>query len=61
MHIHASNNDGSDDQHNGVEDGNINYNQFAESIKKIGYDKWVMVESTKKVPESIAKLKQLLV
>ena len=61
VHIHASNNDGSDDQHNGVEDGNINYNQFAESIKKIGYDKWVMVESTKKVPESIAKLKQLLV
>lgn len=61
VHVHASNNDGSDDQHNGVEDGDINYDNFAENLKKVGYDKWVMVESTKKVPESLAKLKQLLV
>jgi sugar phosphate isomerase/epimerase len=61
VHIHASNNDGTDDQHNGVEDGNIDYQQFAESLKKIGYDKTVVVESMRKVPESIAKLKKLLV
>jgi sugar phosphate isomerase/epimerase len=61
VHIHASNNDGSDDQHNGVEDGTIDYNWFAESLKKIGYDKTVVVESMRGVPESIAKLKQLLV
>ncbi len=61
VHIHASNNDGSDDQHNGVDDGNINYVAFAESLKKIGYDKSVIVESMRKVPESITRLKQLLV
>jgi sugar phosphate isomerase/epimerase len=61
VHIHASNNDGSDDQHNGVEDGTIDYDSFAESLKKIGYDKTVVVESMRKVPESIVKLKQLLV
>ena len=61
VHVHASNNDGSDDQHNGVEDGTINYNSFAENLKKIGYDKWVMVESARKVPESLKKLKELLV
>lgn len=61
VHVHASNNDGSDDQHNGVEDGNIDYAWFADSFKKIGYDKRVIVESMRKVPESIAKLKQLLI
>lgn len=61
VHVHASNNDGSDDQHNGVEDGTINYNHFAENLRKIGYDKWVIVESSRKVPESLAKLKALLV
>jgi sugar phosphate isomerase/epimerase len=60
VHIHASNNDGSDDQHFGVEDGNIDYVWFAETLKKIGYDKSVIVESMHKVPESIHKLKQLL-
>ncbi len=45
VHIHASNNDGSEDQHYGVEDGNIDYNWFAETLKKIGYDKIVIVES----------------
>jgi sugar phosphate isomerase/epimerase len=60
VHIHASNNDGLDDQHFGVEDGNIDYVWFAETLKKTGYDKSVIVESTHKVPESIQKLKQLL-
>jgi sugar phosphate isomerase/epimerase len=61
IHIHASNNDGSDDQHNGVMDGNIDYDKFAEYLRKICYDKWVIIESTKKVPESLIKLKALLV
>jgi len=60
VHIHASNNDGSEDQHFGVEDGNIDYVWFAETLKKIGYDKSVIVESMHKVPESIQKLKHLL-
>jgi sugar phosphate isomerase/epimerase len=60
VHIHASNNDGSDDQHFSVEDGNIDYNWFAETLKKIGYDRTVIVESMHKVPQSIQKLKRLL-
>ena len=60
VHIHASDNDGTDDQHNGVGDGNIDYTWLAETLKKIRYDKSVIVESTKAVPESIAKLRQLL-
>jgi sugar phosphate isomerase/epimerase len=60
VHIHASNNDGSDDQHLGVEDGNIDYDWFAQTLKKIDYDKIVVVESMHKIPQSIQKLKQLL-
>ncbi len=61
VHIHASNNDGSDDQHNGVEDGTIDYVWFTNQLKKMGYDKTVVVEAMRKVPESIAVLKRLLV
>ena len=61
VHIHASNNDGIDDQHNGVNEGTIDYNWLAETLEKIGYDKSVIVESMRGVPESIAKLKQLFV
>jgi sugar phosphate isomerase/epimerase len=61
VHVHASNNDGSGDQHNGVCDGDIDYPAFAASLKKIGYDKAVVVESMRGIPESIQKLKELLV
>jgi sugar phosphate isomerase/epimerase len=60
VHIHATNNYGIQDEHNGVEEGNIDYSMFIDNLRRIGYDKWVMVESIKKVPESITKLKQLL-
>lgn len=60
IHIHASDNDGSDDQHNGIGGGTIDYNWFAETLKKIGYDRSVIIESTHDVPQSIEKLKQLL-
>ena len=60
VHIHASDNDGSDDQHLGIGQGKIDYNWFAQTLKKMGYDKSVIVESITNVPESIRKLKQLL-
>ncbi len=60
VHIHASDNDGSDDQHLGIGYGKIDYNWFAETLKKIGYDKSVIIESITNVPESIQKLKQIL-
>jgi sugar phosphate isomerase/epimerase len=60
IHIHASNNNGVEDQHNSISDGNINYDWFAQTLKKIGYDKSVIVESMTNVSESIQRLKQLL-
>ncbi len=59
-HIHASDNDGTEDQHNGVGGGNIDWNWFAQTLKKNGYNNSVIVESMNNVPESIQKLKQLL-
>src|SRR5208283_5776585 len=60
VHIHASDNDGSDDQHLGIGQGKIDYNAFAQTLKKMGYNKSVIVESTTNVSESIKKLKHLL-
>jgi sugar phosphate isomerase/epimerase len=60
VHIHASNNDGADDQHLGIEDGSIDYVWFSETLKKIGYSNAVVVESMHNVHESIQKLKHLL-
>jgi sugar phosphate isomerase/epimerase len=60
VHIHASDNDSLDDQHLGIGQGKIDYNSFAQTLKKMGYDKSVIVESTTNVQESIKKLKHLL-
>jgi sugar phosphate isomerase/epimerase len=60
VHVHASDNDGADDQHFGIGEGNIDWNWFAQTLKKNGYDKSVIVESMTHVSESIHKLKQLL-
>jgi len=59
-HIHASDNDGVEDQHLGIGKGKIDWNWFAQTMKKMGYDKSVIVESTINVPESLQKLRQLL-
>ena len=60
VHVHASDNDGSDDQHLGVGKGKIDYEAFRQNIERIGYDKTVVIESITVVPESIRELKQLL-
>jgi sugar phosphate isomerase/epimerase len=60
VHIHASDNDGSDDQHLGIGQGKIDYNSITESLEKIGYDKSVIIESITNVPESLKNLKQIL-
>jgi sugar phosphate isomerase/epimerase len=59
-HIHASDNDGVEDQHLGIGQGKIDWNWFAQTIKKLGYDKTVILESTTNITESLQKLKQLL-
>jgi sugar phosphate isomerase/epimerase len=60
VHIHASDNDGSDDQHLGIGKGKIDYDNFKQTMNKIGYDKTVIIESITDVPESARRLKQLL-
>jgi sugar phosphate isomerase/epimerase len=60
IHIHASDNDGVEDQHFGIGQGKIDWNWFAQTIKKLGYDKNVIVESTTNITESLQKLRQLL-
>jgi len=60
IHIHASDNDGSDDQHLGIGYGKIDYTWVAEMLKKTGYDKSVIIESITNVSETITKLKKLL-
>jgi sugar phosphate isomerase/epimerase len=60
VHIHASDNDGSDDEHLGIGHGKIDYDWFKQTINKMGYDKAVVIESTANITESLQKLKQLL-
>jgi sugar phosphate isomerase/epimerase len=60
VHIHASDNDGTDDQHLGIGEGKIDYNLLAQTLKRNGYDKKVVVECMTHVPESIQKLQNLL-
>jgi sugar phosphate isomerase/epimerase len=60
IHIHASDNDGVEDQHFGIGQGKIDYDWFAETIRKMGYDKSVIIESITDVTQSIQKLTQLL-
>jgi len=60
VHIHASDNDGSDDQHLGIGKGKIDYDAFKQNIDKIGYDKTIVIESITNVPETVRRLKQLL-
>jgi sugar phosphate isomerase/epimerase len=60
-HMHLSDNLGEQDQHLGIGNGKIDWQQFARTLKKIGYDKTIMVESVYQVEESLKKLKQLFV
>ncbi len=59
-HIHASDNHGVEDEHLGIGHGKIDYNWFSQTLNKIGYDKYVMVESITDALDSVKKLKQIL-
>ena len=60
VHIHASDNNGVEDEHLGIGRGKINYNWVAEKLNKVGYNKSVIIESITDVPDSLRKLKTLL-
>jgi sugar phosphate isomerase/epimerase len=61
VHIHAHDNDGKDDQHLGIGLGNIDWSNVANLLRKISYDKSVIIESVEHIEESKHKLKQLFV
>jgi sugar phosphate isomerase/epimerase len=61
VHIHAHDNDGKDDQHLGIGLGNIDWSNVANLLRKISYDKIVIIESVEHIEESKHKLKQLFV
>ena len=59
VHVHASDNDGTGDQHLGIGRGNINWREVAEVLEEIGFNGVVMVESVKNIEESIKTLQML--
>jgi len=59
VHIHAHDNDGKQDLHQGVGYGTVNWQEFAESLKNIRFEGLVMVESYKNIGESIETLEKL--
>ncbi|MFA5365333.1 MAG: sugar phosphate isomerase/epimerase family protein [Candidatus Bathyarchaeia archaeon] len=61
IHIHASDNNGTQDQHLGIGKGNIDWKNFAKQLNDIKYRNIVMIESTENVTESIQFLQRLFV
>ncbi len=60
VHMHVSDNDGTHDLHLGIGYGNIDWESFAEEIKKVNYSNVVMLESIENVKESLRTLHKLL-
>ena len=58
--MHISDNVGEKDEHLGIGYGKINWQNFAQTLKRIAYNGTIMVESVFNVPESLTKLRQLL-
>jgi sugar phosphate isomerase/epimerase len=60
VHMHVSDNMGENDQHLGIGCGKIDWQQFAETLREIAYDKTIIIETVEHVEESLQKLRQLL-
>jgi sugar phosphate isomerase/epimerase len=60
VHIHVHDNNGVEDQHLGIGYGTVNWEKIAKRLKKISYNRTVVVESIEHVYESLRKLKTLL-
>lgn len=58
--IHLSDNMGENDQHLGIGYGKINWQQFAETLKEIDYDKKIIVEVIQHVQESLQRLREII-
>jgi sugar phosphate isomerase/epimerase len=59
VHIHAHDNDGKNDSHLGIGFGTINWVKTAGLIRKISYDRTIVVESSEHIQESLNRLGEL--
>jgi len=59
VHMHAHDNRGKDDEHLGIGRGTIDWENVASLLRRVSYDKTVIVESFEHVKKSMHKLKQL--
>ena len=59
VHMHLSDNAGENDQHLGIGHGKINWQQIAETLREIAYDKNIIIEAIENVPESLQKLREM--
>ena len=59
-HVHVSDNEGEADSHLPISEGTIDWEKSIDSLKNIGFNGWVVIESYSKVTESIEYLKRLL-
>jgi sugar phosphate isomerase/epimerase len=59
VHMHAHDNYGKSDEHLGIGYGTADWNNVAKLLRRISYDKTVIIESVEHVEESMQELKQL--
>lgn len=59
IHMHISDNHGARDQHLGIGYGEVDWQSFAKAVKKVQYDKLLMIESIDHPQESIHFLNKL--
>jgi len=59
-HIHAHDNYGRSDEHNGIGHGTVDWQRIASKLLKLNYDGSVIVESIERVDESLTKIRKLL-
>lgn len=60
VHIHAHDNRGDFDEHLGIGQGSVDWKSFADGLRRINFDKIVVVESVEHVEESVQKLNKWL-
>jgi sugar phosphate isomerase/epimerase len=60
VHVHAHDNHGMIDQHLGIGYGNVDWEKVTALLRKMSYDKTIMIESVEHIEESKQKLNQLL-
>lgn len=61
VHMHAHGNYGKSDQHLGIGYGNVDWEKVANLLRRISYDKIVIIESVEHVEESVRRFKRLFV